>query len=89
MIFNNIIIPLAALKMQAEIANLCILIMIAFYGKGNIGFKNTQRHLGAALGTPKFQTTHYMFIHTTLGRHNKIRCQKFCMLTSEEATQES
>lgn len=48
--------------MQAEIANLCILIMIAFYGKGNIGFKTTQRHLEAAPGTPKFQTSHYMFI---------------------------
>lgn len=61
--------------------------MIAFYAKGNIGFKNTQRHLEAALKTPKFQTTHYTFIHTTLDRHNKIRCQKFCMETSEEATQ--
>lgn len=32
--------------------------------KGNTGFKNTQRHLEAALRTPKFQTTHYMFTYT-------------------------
>lgn len=34
--------------------------------KGIIGFKNTQRHPEAAPRTPKFQTTHYMFIQAAV-----------------------
>lgn len=74
MMSNNVyIIPLATFKQKSRQTNLWIVITMAFYGKGNTPFKNTQRHLESALRTPKFQTTHSC-LHTQLwvGNNKKL-----------------